>query len=110
MKRWKKTRPYKREYVVDGATFYMSLSKTMIVLGNSDGLAKILWQDTGEEVWTMQCEDIAVQQEALAHRLYHLQHLTACKIQNGHQGAPKFQRRSKKVSTPRFLGILINFR
>ena len=78
MKRWKKTRPYKREYVVDGATFYMSLSKTMIVLGNSDGLAKILWQDTGEEVWTMQCEDIAVQQEALAHRLHHLQHLTAC--------------------------------
>ena len=35
---------------------------------------------------------------------------TACKIQNGRQGAPKWQRGSGKVSTPRFLGILSNFR
>ena len=44
---------------------------------------------------------------ALANRL---QRRTAYKIQNGCQGAPKFQRGSGKVSTPRFLGILSNFR
>ena len=44
---------------------------------------------------------------ALAHRL---QRRTACKIQNGRQGAPKWQRGSGKVSTPRFLGVLSNFR
>ena len=44
---------------------------------------------------------------ALANRL---QRRTACKIQNGRQGAPKWQRGSGKVSTPRFLGVLSNFR
>ena len=44
---------------------------------------------------------------ALAHRL---QRRTACKIQNGRQGAPKWRTGSGKVSTPRFLGILRNFR
>ena len=44
---------------------------------------------------------------ALAH---HLQCRTACKIQNGRQGAPKWRTGSGKVSTPRFLGILSNFR
>ena len=44
---------------------------------------------------------------ALAHRL---QRCTACKIRNGHQGAPKWQRGSGKVSTPRFLGVPVNFR
>ena len=44
---------------------------------------------------------------ALANRL---QRHTACKIQNGRQGAPKWQRGSGKVSTPRFLGVLSNFR
>ena len=44
---------------------------------------------------------------ALAHRL---QRRTACKIQYGRQGAPKWQTGSGKVSTPRFLGILSNFR
>ena len=44
---------------------------------------------------------------ALAHRL---QRRTACKIQNGHQGAPKWWTGSGKVSTPRFLGVLSNFR
>ena len=44
---------------------------------------------------------------ALANRL---QRRTTCKIQNGRQGAPKWQRGSGKVSTPRFLGILSNFR
>ena len=44
---------------------------------------------------------------ALANRL---QRRTACKIQNGRQGAPIWQRGSEKVSTPRFLGILSNFR
>ena len=39
-----------------------------------------------------------------------LQRRTACKIQNGRQGTPKWQRGSGKVSTPRFLGILSNFR
>ena len=39
-----------------------------------------------------------------------LQRRTACKIQNGRQGAPKWQRGSGKVSTPRFLGVLSNFR
>ena len=43
---------------------------------------------------------------ALAHRL---QCRTACKIQNGRQGAPKWLTGSGKVSTPRFLGILSNF-
>ena len=43
---------------------------------------------------------------ALAHRL---QHRTACEIPNGHQGAPKWQTRSGKVSSFRFLGILSNF-
>ena len=43
---------------------------------------------------------------ALANRL---QRRTAFKIQNGRQGAPKWQRGSGKVSTPRFLGILRNF-
>ena len=43
---------------------------------------------------------------ALANRL---QRRTACKIQNGRQGAPKWQRGSGKVSNPRFLGILSNF-
>ena len=37
----------------------------------------------------------------LAHRL---QHCTACKIQNGQYGAPKWQTGSGKVSTPRFFG------
>ena len=40
----------------------------------------------------------------------HLQRRTACKFQNGRQGAPKWQRGSGKVSTPRFLGVLSNFR
>ena len=44
---------------------------------------------------------------ALAHRL---QRGTACKIQNGRQGAPKWQRWSGKVSTPRFLGVPVTFR
>ena len=39
---------------------------------------------------------------ALTHRL---QRRTACKIQNGRQGAPKWQRGSGKVSTSRFLLI-----
>ena len=46
-------------------------------------------------------------QGALAHCL---QHCTAFKIQYGHQGAPKLPTGSGKVSTPRFLGILSNFR
>ena len=41
---------------------------------------------------------------ALAHRL---QRRTACKIQNGHQGAPKWLTGS---GTPRLLGVLSNFR
>ena len=44
---------------------------------------------------------------ALAHGL---QRRTACKILIGHQGAPKWPTGSGKVSTPRFLGILSNFR
>ena len=44
---------------------------------------------------------------ALAHRL---QRRTACKVQNGRQGAPKWLTGSGKVSTPRFLGVLSNFR
>ena len=44
---------------------------------------------------------------ALANRL---QRRTAGKIQNCRQGAPKWQRGSGKVSTPRFLGVLSNFR
>ena len=44
---------------------------------------------------------------ALAHRL---QRRTACKIQNGRQGAPTWERGSGKVSTPRILGVLSNFR
>merc|ERR1712115_146280 len=43
---------------------------------------------------------------ALANRL---QRRTACKIQNGRQGAPKWQRGSGKVSTTRFLGVPVNF-
>ena len=39
-----------------------------------------------------------------------LQRRTACKIQNGCQGAPKWPTGSGKVSTPRFLGVLSNFR
>ena len=39
-----------------------------------------------------------------------LQCRTACKIQNSHQGAPKWPTVSGKVSTPRFLGVLSNFR
>ena len=38
---------------------------------------------------------------ALAHRL---QHRTACKIQTGRQGAPKWLKGSGQVFTPRFLG------
>ena len=45
-------------------------------------------------------------QGALAHRM---QRRTACKIQNGRQGAPKWPTGSGKVSTPRFLGILSKF-
>ena len=44
---------------------------------------------------------------ALAHRL---QRHTACKIQYGCQGAPKWPTGSGKVSTSRLLGILSNFR
>ena len=44
---------------------------------------------------------------ALAHRL---QRRTACKIQNGHQGAPKWWTGSGKVSTPSFWGAPVNFR
>ena len=43
----------------------------------------------------------------LAHRL---QRRTACKIQNGRQGAPKWRTGSGKGCTPGFLGILSNFR
>ena len=41
---------------------------------------------------------------ALAHRLQWR------KIQNGRKGAPKWPTGSGKVSTPRFLGVLSNFR
>ena len=44
---------------------------------------------------------------ALAHRL---QRRTACKIQNGRQGAPKWPTGSGKGSNPRLLAILSNFR
>ena len=44
---------------------------------------------------------------ALANRL---QRRTACKIQNGRQGAPKCRTRSGKVSIPSFWGVLSNFR
>ena len=40
---------------------------------------------------------------------HHLQRHTACKIQSGRQGAPKWPTGSVEVSTPRFLGILSNF-
>ena len=43
---------------------------------------------------------------ALAHRL---QGCTACKIQNGRQGAPKWPTGSGKWCTPRFLGAPVNF-
>ena len=43
---------------------------------------------------------------ALAHRL---QRRTACKTQNGHQGAPKWPTGSEKGSNPRFLGAVVNF-
>ena len=39
-----------------------------------------------------------------------LQRRTACKIQNGRQGAPKWRTGFGKMSTPRFLGVLSNFR
>ena len=44
---------------------------------------------------------------ALAHCL---QRRTACKIQNGRHGAPKWPTGLGRVSTPRFLGVLSNFR
>ena len=44
---------------------------------------------------------------ALAHRL---QCVTACKIQNGRQGAPKRPMGSGKVPTPSFLGTPTNIR
>merc|ERR1712215_253428 len=43
---------------------------------------------------------------ALAHRL---QRRTACKTQNGHQGAPKWPTGSEKGSNPRLLGISSHF-
>ena len=43
---------------------------------------------------------------ALAHLV---QRRTACKIQNGRQGAPKWTTGSGKVSIPGFLGIVSNF-
>ena len=43
---------------------------------------------------------------ALAHRL---QCRTACKIQNGRQGAPKWPTGSGKGSNPRLLGAPVNF-
>ena len=44
---------------------------------------------------------------ALAHRL---QRRTACKIQNGRQGAPKWPTGSGKGSNPRLLAISSHFR
>merc|ERR1712030_305998 len=44
---------------------------------------------------------------ALAHRL---QRRTACTIQNGRQGPPKWPTGSGKGSNPRLLAILSNFR
>ena len=44
---------------------------------------------------------------ALAHRL---QRRTTCKIQYGRQRTPKWPTGSGKVSIPRFLGVLSNFR
>ena len=41
---------------------------------------------------------------------YRLQRRTACKIQNGRQGAPKWQTGSGNVTTPRFWGVLSTFR
>ena len=43
---------------------------------------------------------------ALAHRL---QRRTACRIQNGRQGDPKWPTGSGKVSTTRILGVPVNF-
>ena len=43
-------------------------------------------------------------------RPYRLQRHTSCKIKNGRQWAPKWPTGSGKLSTPRFLGILSNFR
>ena len=41
---------------------------------------------------------------------HRLQRGTTCKIQNGRQGGQKWPKGSGKVFTPRFLGILSNFR
>ena len=44
---------------------------------------------------------------ALAHRM---QRRTACKTQNGHQGAPKWPTGPGKRSYPRLFGAPVNFR
>ena len=53
------------------------------------------------------CSTSLVTKGALAHQL---QRRTACKIQNGRQGAPEWPTGLGKVSTLRFLGVLSNFR
>ena len=83
MQRWKGARPNNREYVVKGLTYYMSLSEDMIVLGMSDGLVKILRQDIGSEVRTMQCEDSGVQQKTIHVNLSISQNILVTGTSNG---------------------------
>ena len=60
-----------------------------------------------QELWEIVVNNTSLAVKgALSHRL---QRRTACKIQNGCQGAPKWPTGSGNVSTPRFLGVLSIF-
>ena len=63
---------------------------------------------SAESCWSKKWDNTSlVAKGALAHRL---QHRTACKIKNGHQGAAKWPTGSGKRSNPRFLGAPVKFR
>ena len=80
-------------------------------------LERSLWHDTYDiwvryrkhlvNIWLIFDNTSLAAKGALAHRL---QRRTACKTQNGHQGAPKWTMGSGKGSYPKFLGTPVNFR
>lgn len=54
---WRMKQPRKREFTINGAVLNMAVDETMIGLGTSEAFAVMLQADTGEEVWTMRCEE-----------------------------------------------------
>ena len=83
--------------------FFNNIKDNMMTKNNKEKLKEDIKKDTKKGIWW---NTSLAAPGALAHRL---QRRTACKTQNGHQGAPKWPTGSEKGSNPRFLGAVVNF-